>query len=240
MKTEINIEKINDKVVKMTFLNVRLNWVWLDKPQKKMDKDEYEYKVTGMISKADYKSVIKPELMKAASKFLGQSSIITSKAGRSAAYAQAFADGAKKALFKDGDKPSGKEKKVQPGCEGMMLFTAKTSAKMVSKDIYEPANALVLINRAKQRVPDEKISDEFYNGMFGNVAVNMAGYTFGGDGLTFYLNGVMKTKDGERLGGSDPFVNVEALEEENEENVSAVPDFGEEEETPKKGKGKKK
>lgn len=240
MQTDINVEKINDKNAKIWLTGVRLTWVWLTKPQENMTPGSFAYKVTGLISLADYKSKIRPAIEKAAQKLLGNSSVITDPKKRAAVYAQSMADGKQKSLFKKGDDQTDAEGKIRPGCQGMMLFTAHTNAEDLGNGLFKPIVPIKLVDRKTQPIPEHAIQSELYNGVFANVGIVLSPYTKGGaPGLTFYLNVIQKVKDGERLGGSDAFASMAAMEDE-EESESSVPDFGEEEEAPKKGKGKKK
>lgn len=238
-KAELNVAKINDFGANIIFINVRLAFVWLSKPQEDLTPGKFSYKVTGLIPKADFKRM-RPELDKVVQKILGQNKLITSATGRKDAYIQAMADGKKKALFKIGDEQKNKNTDtIYDGLEGMVTFVAHTAAENINKDLFRPKSKITLMDTRKQTIPEHSIDEELYAGCYANLAVTLGAYTTGGEGLTFYLNGVMKTADGEKLGGFDPFANIEAAEE-IAEGDSAVPDFGEEEEAPKKGKGKKK
>lgn len=237
-KAELNVAKINDKGANIIFINVRLAFVWLSKPQEDLTPGKFSYKVTGLIPKSDFKRM-RPELDKVVQKILSQSSIVTGAQDRKDAYVQAMADGKKKSLFKFGDDQTDKSGVVYPGLKDMVTFSAHTIAEQTGKDLFRPKVPITMLDTRKQTIPEHDITNELYAGCYANLAVTLGAYTFGGAGLTFYLNGVMKTADGEKLGGFDPFANIEAAEE-IAEGDSAVPDFGEEEEAPKKGKGKKK
>jgi hypothetical protein len=236
-KAELNVAKINDKGANLIFLNVRLAFVWLSKPQEDLTPGKYSYKVTGLIPKSDFKRM-RPDLEKTVQKILAQSSIITGAQDRKDAYVQAMADGKKKSLFKFGDEQTDKSGVVYPGLKDMISFSTHTVAEQVGKDLFRPKVPITLMDLRKQTVPEHDIQAELYAGCYANLAVTLGAYTMGGAGLTFYLNGVMKTADGEKLGGFDPFANIPAAEE-GDEGGSSVPDFGEEEEMPK-GKAAKK
>jgi hypothetical protein len=238
-KAELNVAKINDKGASLIFMNVRLAFVWLSKPQEDLTPGKYSYKVTGLIPKGDFKRM-RPELEKVVQKILSQSSVVTGAQDRKDAYVQAMADGKKKSLFKFGDGQKDKSGVVYPGLKDMVTLSAHTIAESIGKDLFRPKVPITMLDMRKQSIPEHEILNELYAGCYANLAVTLGAYTFGGAGLTFYLNGVMKTADGEKLGGFDPFANIEAAEE-GEESASAVPDFSEEAEAPKaKAKGKKK
>ena len=55
----------------------------------------------------------------------------------------------------------------------------------------------------------EFIDREFYSGVYADVAFTPATYsTNGNEGVTAYLNGLRKNRDGERIGNFDPFAGV--------------------------------
>lgn len=78
------------------------------------------------------------------------------------------------------------------------------------KDDEDPAykNAMYLTARAtrKPQIVDKKLqpiidADAIYSGMYGYVSLEAYPYDNEGKGVAFSLGNVMKTKDGERLGG---------------------------------------
>ena len=74
--------------------------------------------------------------------------------------------------------------------KGMYFINAKRKEKQ---------GAPLLINGAKQYITDK---EEMYSGCYGNVAVSLYPYEFTGKyGVGVGLNGIQKTKDGERLDG---------------------------------------
>lgn len=112
----------------------------------------------------------------------------------------AYAEGRDKGLFKsappagiihDGDKEltkSGEPK--MPGC-----YFIKTDSQ------YKPETYKVaVVNGA--RVLGEATPEDLYSGCYGHAVITIAGYNaMGREGLKAYLNSVLKTEDGEKLGG---------------------------------------
>lgn len=89
--------------------------------------------------------------------------------------------------LKDGDNP-GEGRDVNPSYAGCYYISAnrKTAPGVVGRD-RKP-----IINQ-----------DDFYSGCYGYISMTLAPYSVNGKvGVKAYLNHLMKTRDGERLGGS--------------------------------------
>ena len=88
-------------------------------------------------------------------------------------------------FLRDGDV----DRPDDPVYAGHMFFNASSKRKPI------------VLNEKKQEVNDE---NEFYSGCYGAVSVNVFGYSYNKirHGVACGLNGLMKTRDGERLGGS--------------------------------------
>jgi len=104
-KPELVVGKINDKGAQVTLLNTRLTFVYLDKPQKGLNPGKHDYKVTCLIPEADFKRTIRNDFDRVIQKMLGVSSKMPGAKERKEAYTQTMNDGAKKSLFKIGNKP---------------------------------------------------------------------------------------------------------------------------------------
>lgn len=86
----------------------------------------------------------------------------------------------------DGQKPRGGS--YGPECKGMWVVNAKTKDKPFVVDAYGSP----IIDPA-----------EVYSGMWGAVAVNSGAYANkGNNGVSFWLDGVLKLRDDEALGGN--------------------------------------
>lgn len=89
--------------------------------------------------------------------------------------------------LKDGDNP-GEGREPNPSYEGSYYISAnsKTAPGVVGRD-RKP-----IINQ-----------DDFYSGCYGYISLTIAPYDINGKkGIKAYLNHIMKTRDGERLGGA--------------------------------------
>lgn len=89
--------------------------------------------------------------------------------------------------LKDGDNP-GEGREPNPSYEGSYYISAnrKTAPGVVGRD-RKP-----IINQ-----------DDFYSGCYGYISLTIAPYDINGKkGIKAYLNHLMKTRDGERLGGA--------------------------------------
>lgn len=96
--------------------------------------------------------------------------------------------------FRDGDKPHGKKKEVKPEYKGMWVIKASTKAEYGKPSVVD----------GKRKAIDAE-SGLFYPGCFGRIFVMASAYTNPEkDGVSFILDGVQKTRDGNALGGKKP------------------------------------
>lgn len=89
--------------------------------------------------------------------------------------------------LKDGDNP-GEGREPNPSYEGCYYISAnrKTAPGVVARDRKPIVN-----------------QDDFYSGCYGYISITIAPYDINGKkGIKAYLNHIMKTRDGERLGGA--------------------------------------
>lgn len=89
--------------------------------------------------------------------------------------------------LKDGDNP-GEGREPNPSYEGSYYISAnrKTAPGVVGRDRKPIVN-----------------QDDFYSGCYGYISMTIAPYDINGKkGIKAYLNHIMKTRDGERLGGA--------------------------------------
>ena len=166
--------------------NVRLSFPHLAKPQAPMQEGgEPSYAVTMMIPKTDEKT---PAALKAA-----QEAAIEDKWGskRPKRIAQTIKDGDKESLVKGDD---GVDTEKYPEYAGHWIVTTRNTRK--PEFLTKKAGQVVRID-----------PNEFYAGCFAKVALQAFAYDRSdGQGVTFSLQGVFKTGDGERLaGGGVPF-----------------------------------
>lgn len=239
-KVEVAVNKIGDKGADVMFQNVRITFVYLDSPAKDIDgdPDKGKYSVTCIIPAAEFPAIEK----KARGIFeqvLKLNAKLTDPKKRKEAFDKAVATGKKGAFFKLGDEQKNKNTGVvYKGLEDAFTFTATVDAVKGSDGNFRPKFDIALKDRKAQTVPEHLVKSEFYSGCFAHVAVLITAFDFRGNlGMKAYLNGVLKTADGEKLSGVDPFAAY--VPPADEEEAATDFTFGEEEEAPKgKGAGK--
>jgi hypothetical protein len=154
------------------------------------DQGEGQYSVTLLVPKTDKKAV----------------------AAINAAIAEATKDGIAKTWgnkkpanlktpLRDGDTDNAKD---APELVGMYYMRARSK------------NQPGVVDKARQPITNES---EFYSGCYGYASVSLLSYDQAGNkGIGAYLNNVMKTKDGESLGGGstpdEDFADLEVEEDD--------------------------
>lgn len=159
----------------MKAIQGRLAYVHLDKPHAAPGvKDaEPKYQCCIMIPKTDTKTIS-----------LISEAIGEAKTAGTAKWGKAPTN--LKKPIKDGDAKNDEGEPLYPDeFHGHIFFNATTKQK------------LVILNRLKEEIP----ADQVYSGCYALVNVNFFPYDTGSKGIAAGLNGVLKTYDGERLGG---------------------------------------
>lgn len=172
---------MND-LTNVTTGEVRLSYVHLFKPYAAMLGQEEKYSVTVLVPKTDVDTMGR---INAAIEAAKQRGISEKWNGQCPPIVPTpVHDG-------DGVRPSdGME--FGPECKGHWVFTAGAKADYPPEVVDSAGNPI--INQS-----------EVYSGMYGKVNVNFFPYSFGGKkGIGCGLGPVMKTRDGEALGGSAP------------------------------------
>ncbi len=175
---------------KITTGKVRLSYCHLFKPYAISKEDKAKYSATLLIPKSDKITFqkIQNAMKGAREKYQEKGKKLPTKC--------------KNTLY-DGDdvRPNGEE--FSPECRGHYVITASSN--------YQP----VLVDKNKEEIIDE---NEIYSGCYARCVLNFYVYdTRGNKGITAGLNGVMKLKDGEPLGGVSVTDSDWDLEEEEEE-----------------------
>lgn len=161
---------------------VRLSYVHLFKPYAAMIGQEEKYSVTVLVPKTDMDTMNR---INAAIEAAKQKGIAEKWSGQCPPIVQTpMHDG-------DGTRPSdGME--FGPECKGHWVFTASAKVDYPPEVVDLEGNPI--INQS-----------EVYSGMYGKVNVNFFPYSFGGKkGIGCGLGAVLKTRDGEGLGGRMP------------------------------------
>ena len=237
----LKVLKMNDKGATCIIQNVRLTFVYLDKPSKDPsgDLEKGKYSVTAIIPASHFQA-IKKEFTKLFESILKISKTLPTNQQRLAAMKTALNDGNDYSFFKIGNESKNKEGKIYPGVENAFTFQAKQAA-INTENGPRPKFDLALKSRKNDVIPPQDVRAEFYSGVWADLAINVAPYEYmKKQSFTAYLNGVMKLADDERLGASDPFSARDDIADTSD-NSAASYDFDEEDdeiEKPKK-KGKK-
>jgi len=197
--------------------NVRLAWVKVAKPQvDKQNPLKASLSVVALIHESDFKEV-SAQVFAAVKQMVPLSKKIVEKADRIEAFNKALKTGEKGALFKKGEQSKDKAKKIYDGFAGHYTLQVKTTLYRKSLDEeFSMRIPLALYDKKGNAVLSGFIEREFYSGCIAHVACTFATYDFqGSKGVTCYLNGLMKVGDGERMGASNPFSDVEPLDDES-------------------------
>lgn len=171
-----------NELTNVTTGEVRLSYAHLFKPYAAMLGQEEKYSVTVLVPKTDVDTMNR---INAAIEAAKQKGIAEKWNGQCPPIVPTpVHDG-------DGVRPSdGME--FGPECKGHWVFTASAKADYPPEVVDSAGNPI--INQS-----------EVYSGMYGKVNVNFFPYSFGGKkGVGCGLGPVMKTRDGEALGGSAP------------------------------------
>lgn len=171
-----------DNVTSVTTGEVRLSYVHLFKPYAAMQGQEEKYSVTVLVPKTDTATMGR---INAAIEAAKQRGISDKWSGQCPPIVPTpVYDG-------DGVRPSD-GMAYGPECKGHWVFTASAKVDYPPEVVDKMGNPI--INQS-----------EVYSGMYGKVNVSFYPYSFGGKkGIGCGLGPVMKTRDGESLGGGAP------------------------------------
>lgn len=100
----------------------------------------------------------------------------------------------------------GDEEDADPQYAGHWYFSAKSSTPVGVFSTQKDANGK----------PKQIGREDFRGGDYGHVSVSVFTYSKGGEGISFFLNGLMKTRDGEPVGrdASSDFADFADLADE--------------------------
>lgn len=175
---------------------VRLSYAWLLQPRVEENEDGTErskYGCTLLIPKTDKVTIAKINKAIEAAKEVGKKNKWGGKIPK-----------ALKITFRDGDEE--KDLDEAPEYAGHMFMSVSSNSRpgIVGRDL-SPLTS----------------EDEVYSGMYARVAIAAAPYeSKGSKGVTFYLNHVQKTRDGEDLTGrTKPEDVFDALDAEESEDL---------------------
>ena len=112
-------------------------------------------------------------------------------------------DGQDGFFLRDGD-ATGKD-----DMKGKNFFTVRTSHEEKSK-VHRPTCGKRLGDDKWVELKGDRIEEELYSGCFADVIADVVAYDNVKKGVSIYLKGVLKTGDGERIGGGEP-VNMSEM-----------------------------
>lgn len=159
--------------------NVRLSYVHLFKPEAAEGSNDLKYSVSIIIPKDDAENISK---IKSAISAATQAGIAGKFQGKKPA--------GLKSPLRDGDE----DRPDDPAYENCYFINASSRTK--------PEVVKAMVVGGKKQLVQITNEEEIYSGCFGNVSLNFFAYnTNGNKGIGAGLNNVMKTKDGEYLGG---------------------------------------
>lgn len=174
---------------------VRLSFVHLLTPHAQNADDDEKYSCMLLIPKSDKATVAKVKRALTAA----------AEAGKAKTFGGTIPKNMK-TTFRDGDEEGDLER--YPEMEGHYFINVGSKRK--------PG----LINRDKSPITS---TDEIYSGCYARVQMGAFAYNFNGSkGVSFGLNHVMKTRDGERLDGTTSAEDVFADYFEDEEEDSLI------------------
>ena len=173
---------------KVMLKNVRFSYAHVFEPTAAEDGGEKKYNISIIIPKDDKVNI---KIAKAGIEAAKQEGLATKWNGK---LPKKYEE-----PLKDGDK----EKEDDPAYSGCLYLNAKSKKK--------PG----IIDRNKQEIVDD---DEFYSGCYGFVTLNFFPYDKGTGGVAAGLGNIMKTKDGERLGGGGVSASTDFAEVEVDDN----------------------
>lgn len=207
---ELIVTRASDKGVSCVVKNVRLTWVFVKAYREALnDWTKGTKSVTLLIPKKSART-FQDQLAHAVKQTLQLNKKVVSIEAKKAALVAALAVNAEGSLLKDGDETTDAGGNPRPELAGFLTWQVKKSAKREAKaEEFAESYPLSFHDAAGRPVPAEFIDREFYSGVYADVAFTLATYSVSGnEGVTAYLNGLRKNRDGERIGGFDPFAGV--------------------------------
>ena len=207
---ELIVTKATDKGVSCVVRNVRLTWVFVkDFREDKQDWRKGTKSVTLLVPKKSAQA-FQRQLADAVKQTIALNKKIVEIEAKKEVFAAALAVNAEGSLLKDGDESRDAGGNPRAELAGCLTWQVKKSAFRDAKtDAFAETYPVTFHDAAGRPVTPEFIDREFYSGVYADVAFTLATYsTNGNEGVTAYLNGLRKNRDGERIGSFDPFAGV--------------------------------
>lgn len=210
---ELVVTSASDKGVSCVVRNVRLTWVFVKNfREDKTDWRKGQKSVTLLIPKKGV-GAFQKALADAVKQTISLNKKIVEGQEKIEAYKIALAVDKNSSLLKDGDNATDAGGNARQELAGFLTWQIKKSAYRENKnEEFAEKFPLILRTSAGAPIEDAFIDREFYSGVVCDVAFALSTYSVNGkSGVTAYLNGLRKVRDGERLGGHDPFAGVPAV-----------------------------
>lgn len=207
---ELIVTKASDRGVSCVIRNARLTWVFV----KEFREDKNDWRkgtksVTLLIPKKGG-DAFRKALAEATKQTIALNKKIVDGQAKMDAYKTANAVDVAGSLLKDGDAAVDAGGNPRTELAGYLTWQVKKSAFREAKaDAFSEQYPITFQDATGRAIEPQFIDREIYSGVYCDVALTLATYdTNGNQGVTAYLNGLRKSRDGERIGGFDPFAGV--------------------------------
>ncbi len=205
-------KKVNEFGANCVLQNVRLAFVTLAKPNTRFfdsdadgNKTKGSFEVTMLIP--DDKSFLRV-LEKTIKSVIEQSKTLEKSADKIKALKNSLKWGDDGCPLKYGEDIVNAEDVVYDGFENHFVIKAKTNASLQKDGEWKTKIPLQLVLPNREAIEGADIAKQFYSGCWADVSCNISGYKAGKNiGVTFYLSGVMKIRNDDRLGSIDHFAD---------------------------------
>lgn len=207
---ELIMTKASDKGVSCVVKNVRLTWVFVKEFRE--DKNDWRKGTKGVTLLIPKKggAAFQKALAEATKQTIALNKKIVDGQAKMDAYKTANAVDVAGSLLKDGDAAVDAGGNPRTELAGYLTWQVKKSAFREAKaDAFSEQYPITFQDATGRAIEPQFIDREIYSGVYCDVALTLATYdTNGNQGVTAYLNGLRKSRDGERIGGFDPFAGV--------------------------------
>ena len=207
---ELVMTRASDKGVSCVVKNVRLTWVFVkDFREDRNDWTKGTKSVTMLVPKKSA-GAFQRALGEAVKQTVALNKKIVDGPAKMEVYKTAIAVNAEGSLLKDGDEARDAGGNPRAELAGFLTWQVKKTAKRDSKTAPFAEQYPIAFQDATGRAIEPAFIDrEIYSGVYCDVGFTLATYEVNGNqGVTAYLNGLRKVRDGQRLGGFNPFDGV--------------------------------
>jgi hypothetical protein len=207
---QLVLQRATDKGVSCVVRNARLTWVFVKEfREDKTDWRKGTKSVTILVPKKGAQG-FQRQLADAIKQAIALNKKVVDSAEKMQIFKTATAIDVEGSLLKDGGRPNSRGE-VRAELADCLTWQVKKSAMRENKnDAFTEKYPIALQDATGRAVEPHFIEREFYSGVYADVALTLSVYEVNGNaGVTAYLNGLRKVRDGERIGGFDPFAGIE-------------------------------